>query len=182
MVIYPELRVHRIAVATLREARLREARLREGEAPAEPGFRTGFASASASPASPSPSRFPRSQCLPRLVQPLTLPPMSLSQDLQFAIELARGAGKIVMDHYGKVERLTKRHAEAVTDADRASQRFIVSGLRRRFPNDGVVGEENETGDAITFDVRDPRGRVWVIDPIDGTNNFIAGLGAFGVCI
>ncbi len=108
--------------------------------------------------------------------------MSLSQDLQFAIELARGAGKIVLDHYGKVERLTKRHAEAVTDADRASQRFIVSGLRRRFPTDGVVGEENETGDAITFDVRDPRGRVWVIDPIDGTNNFIAGLGAFGVCI
>ena len=108
--------------------------------------------------------------------------MSFSQDLQFAIELARGAGKIVLDHYGKVERRTKRHAEAVTDADRASQRFIVSGLRRRFPNDGIVGEENDTGDAITFDVREPRGRVWVIDPIDGTNNFIAGLGAFGVCI
>src|SRR3954464_15236524 len=108
--------------------------------------------------------------------------MPLFQDLQFAIELARGAGKIVLDHYGKVERLTKRHAEAVTDADRASQRFIVSGLRRRFPNDGVVGEENDTGDAITFDVGDPRGRVWVIDPIDGTNNFIAGLGFFAVCV
>jgi fructose-1,6-bisphosphatase/inositol monophosphatase family enzyme len=108
--------------------------------------------------------------------------MSLSQDLQFAIELARGAGKIVLDHYGKVARLTKRQAEAVTDADRASQRFIVSGLGRRFPGDGVIGEENDTGDAITFDVGDPRGRVWVIDPIDGTNNFIAGMGAFGVCI
>jgi fructose-1,6-bisphosphatase/inositol monophosphatase family enzyme len=108
--------------------------------------------------------------------------MSLSQDLQFAIELARGAGKIVLDHYGKVERLTKRQAEAVTDADRASQRFIVSGLARRYPGDGIVGEENDTGDAITFDVGDPNGRVWVIDPIDGTNNFIAGLGAFGVCI
>jgi myo-inositol-1(or 4)-monophosphatase len=108
--------------------------------------------------------------------------MSLSKDLQFAIELARGAGKIVLDHYGKVERLTKRHAEAVTDADRASQRFIVAGLKRRFPNDGIVGEENDTGDAITFDVGDSDGRVWVIDPIDGTNNFITGLGAFGVCI
>lgn len=108
--------------------------------------------------------------------------MALTHDLQYAIELARGAGKIVLDHYGKVERLTKRHAEAVTDADRASQRFIVSGLRKRFPSDGIVGEENETGEAITFDVRDPTGRVWVIDPIDGTNNFIAGLGAFAVCI
>jgi len=58
----------------------------------------------------------------------------------------------------------------------------VSGLARRYPGDGIVGEENDTGDAITFDVGDPNGRVWVIDPIDGTNNFIAGLGAFGVCI
>lgn len=108
--------------------------------------------------------------------------MSLAQDLQFAIELARGAAKIVLDHYGKVRRLTKRHAEAVTDADRASQRFIVAGLRRRFPDDGIIGEENDTGEAITFDVPDPHRRVWVIDPIDGTNNFIAGMGAFGVCI
>jgi myo-inositol-1(or 4)-monophosphatase len=108
--------------------------------------------------------------------------MSLTHDLQYAIELARGAGKIVLDHYGKVRRLTKRHEEAVTDADRASQRFIVAGLKRRFPDDGIIGEENETGEAITFDVPNPDRRVWVIDPIDGTNNFIAGMGAFAVCI
>jgi myo-inositol-1(or 4)-monophosphatase len=108
--------------------------------------------------------------------------MSLAHDLQYAIDLARGAGKIVLDHYGKVSRLTKRHQEAVTDADRASQRFIVAGLRRRFPDDGIIGEENETGEAITFDVPDPNRRIWVIDPIDGTNNFIAGMGAFAVCI
>ena len=112
--------------------------------------------------------------------------MSLAHDLQFAIDLARGAGRIVMDQYGKVERLTKTHAaakeEAVTDADRASQRYIVAGLRRRFPDDGVVGEESDTGQSITFECHDPRGRNWVIDPIDGTNNFIAGLGAFAVCI
>ena len=112
--------------------------------------------------------------------------MSLAHDLQYAIDLARGAGRIVLDHYGKVERLTKTHVaatdEAVTEADRASQRLIVAGLRRRFPDDGVVGEESETGQSITFECHDPRGRNWVIDPIDGTNNFIAGLGAFAVCI
>jgi myo-inositol-1(or 4)-monophosphatase len=108
--------------------------------------------------------------------------MSLNYDLQYAIELARGAAKIVSDQYGKVRRLTKRHAEAVTDADRASQRHIVAGLRKRYPNDGIIGEENETGDAITFEVPDPDRRIWVIDPIDGTNNFIAGLGNFAVCI
>lgn len=112
--------------------------------------------------------------------------MSLTHDLQYATELARGAGRIILDHYGKVERLTKTHIaaseEAVTDADRASQRFIVAGLRKRFPKDGIVGEESETGESITFECEDPRGRNWVIDPIDGTNNFIAGLGNFCVCI
>jgi myo-inositol-1(or 4)-monophosphatase len=115
-----------------------------------------------------------------------VPPMSLAHDLQYAIDLARGAGRVVMDQYGKVERLTKTHAaakeEAVTEADRAGQRFIVAGLRRRFPDDGMIGEESETGQSITFECHDPRGRNWVIDPIDGTNNFIAGLGAFAVCI
>jgi len=111
---------------------------------------------------------------------------NLAHDLQYAVELARGAGRIVLEHWGKVERLTKTHAmttsEAVTDADRASQRFIVAGLRRRFEQDGIIGEENDTGSAITFECPDPHGRVWVIDPIDGTNNFVAGLGAFAVCI
>jgi myo-inositol-1(or 4)-monophosphatase len=110
----------------------------------------------------------------------------IEHDLQYAIELARGAGKIVLERYGKVERLTKTHVaanqEAVTEADRASQRFIGAGLKKRFPDDGIIGEESDTGQSITFDTKDPNGRNWVIDPIDGTNNFIAGLGNFAVCI
>ncbi|HZZ43974.1 MAG TPA: inositol monophosphatase [Tepidisphaeraceae bacterium] len=109
-----------------------------------------------------------------------------SHDLQYIIELARGAGKLIRQRYGKVERLTKTHIaadqEAVTDADRESQRFIVAGLKRRWPDDGIIGEESETGSSITADIPDPLARVWVIDPIDGTNNFIAGLGNFAVCI
>jgi len=108
--------------------------------------------------------------------------MPLEADRQFAVSLARGAGKIALEHYGKVARLTKRFDEAVTDADRACQRFIIKALREKYPGEGLVGEENETGHAITFECPDPRGRVWVIDPIDGTNNFIAGFGNFAVCI
>jgi myo-inositol-1(or 4)-monophosphatase len=112
--------------------------------------------------------------------------MNLSEDLNFARNLAREAGKIVRELYGRVDRLTKTHSaakdEAVTEADRAAQRLIVAGLRKRFPNDGIIGEESDTGESITFDVSSAQGRNWVIDPIDGTNNFIAGLGAFGVCI
>ena len=112
--------------------------------------------------------------------------MSLTHDLQYAIETARGAGKIVMEHFGKVERLTKTHAattdEAVTEADRATQRFIVASLRKRFPDDGVIGEESDLGNAITNERAARGSRVWVIDPIDGTNNFIAGFPNFAVCI
>jgi len=108
--------------------------------------------------------------------------MSFRPELDFAIELAHGAGRIVSDHYGKVDRLTKRQAEAVTVADRQSQAFIVAALRKKFPGDGIVGEENDTGDAITFDCPNPMGRNWVIDPIDGTNNFVSGLGNFAVAI
>jgi myo-inositol-1(or 4)-monophosphatase len=110
----------------------------------------------------------------------------IEHDLQYAIELARAAGKVVLESYGKVERLTKTHVaanhEAVTEADRAAQRIIVAGLKKRFPDDGIVGEESDTGESITFDTKNPDGRNWVIDPIDGTNNFIAGLGNFAVCI
>ena len=116
---------------------------------------------------------------------MTTPP-DLSADLRFAVDLAHSAGMIVAKHFGHVERLTKTHAattdEAVTEADRATQRHIVAALRERYPADGLVGEESDTGTSITADVRDPLGRTWVIDPIDGTNNFIAGLGAFAVCI
>ncbi len=112
--------------------------------------------------------------------------MRFSEQLAYVMELARSAGGIVRSRYGKVERLTKTHAattlEAVTDADRESQRHIVAALRSRFPHDGLIGEESDTGDSITFDCHDPMGRNWVIDPIDGTNNFIAGHGAFAVCI
>ncbi len=112
--------------------------------------------------------------------------MSLQHDLQYATDLARGAGRVILDHYGKVERLTKTNSattdEAVTDADRASQRYIVAGLRQRFPTDGLIGEESDSGATITADIPNPDGRVWVIDPIDGTNNFISGLGNFAVCI
>jgi myo-inositol-1(or 4)-monophosphatase len=111
---------------------------------------------------------------------------TLAQDLQFTVELARSAAKLVGQRAGKTPRLTKTHAattaEAVTEADRASQRLIVSGLRKRFPEDGIIGEENESGDAITNDHPGAGSRVWVIDPIDGTNNFVAGLPIFAVCI
>jgi myo-inositol-1(or 4)-monophosphatase len=104
-------------------------------------------------------------------------------DLDAVVALARRAGAVARGHWGRVERLTKRGGvEAVTEADRACQALIIEELRRRHPGDGIIGEEDEHGLGITHQVPAGCERVWVIDPIDGTNNFVAGLGAFAVCI
>ena len=77
-------------------------------------------------------------------------------------------------------RLTKTHVgrQRVRRSPRPtapSQRFIVAGLRkRRFQDDGIVGEESETGQPSPSNATTRAARNWVIDPIDGTNNFIAG--------
>jgi len=68
----------------------------------------------------------------------------------------RGAGKIVVDHYGKVERLTKRHAEAVTDADRGKPSVSFVGRPPAPfspPMASSVKGKRPPGEAITFDVR-----------------------------
>lgn len=112
--------------------------------------------------------------------------MNRREELNVVIEIARAAGSLAMEQYGKVLRLTKTNRatqnEAVTEADRSCQRLIVSHLKEHFPTDGIIGEESDDGADITVDVRDPRGRVWVIDPIDGTNNFIGGADNFAVCL
>ena len=111
--------------------------------------------------------------------------MTTTDDLQFVRDLARSTAALVRDQAGHVERLTKTHAtttdEAVTACDRAAQRHIFTALRARFPDDGFIGEESDDGSGITH-VAARNDRVWVIDPIDGTNNFVAGLGCWAVCI
>src|SRR5262245_25129500 len=63
----------------------------------------------------------------------------------------------------------------VTDMDRASERLIVEGIRARRPNDGIVGEEGA-------DVSGASGVRWLIDPIDGTTNYLYGHPGFAVSI
>ncbi len=118
--------------------------------------------------------------------------MATREDLDLAIGLARAAAALARASAGATERLLKASpgeriagwdaVEAVTEADRAAQRLIVAGLARACPDDGIIGEESDGGAGIT--ARAPRAgaRTWVIDPIDGTNNYVAGLGCWAVCI
>lgn len=90
--------------------------------------------------------------------------------LDTAIEAILAAGEIVKKHYrGSFELSTKRnYRDLLTSADLASEKIIIDVIRTSFPADKILSEETEKCD-IHED------SLWVVDPIDGTSNFAAGL-------
>ena len=103
------------------------------------------------------------------------------RELKTAVELARAAGAAILDLYeGPINVEQKTSAddiEPVTQADRIANELIVNGLKREFPNDGILAEES-----VDTKRRLEKSRVWMVDPLDGTNGFIDGNGDFAVQI
>lgn len=90
----------------------------------------------------------------------------------------QAAGRVLVDTQSAVIELgtkTSDYDSLVTEADLRAESEIVSLIRRRFPQDGVVAEETGTHNA-------GQEYTWVIDPLDGTSNYAAGLPLFGVSI
>ena len=85
--------------------------------------------------------------------------------LAAAVEAARAAGRVALKYYsGGFEIVLKPDATPVTQADREAERTIVEILGRAFPEHGFLGEEfGGSGNTATR---------WIIDPIDGTKNFV----------
>src|ERR1051326_4447177 len=102
-------------------------------------------------------------------------------ELKIAIELGRSAGAAILAQYKKplqVEQKTNADdVEPVTQADRLANELIVNGLKQQFPSDGILAEES-----IDTERRLSKSRVWMVDPLDGTNGFIDGNGDFAVQI
>lgn len=102
-------------------------------------------------------------------------------ELKIALDLARQAGAAILDLYQgplEIEQKTEfDDLEPVTQADRIANDLIVHALRREFPDDGILAEES-----ADTDHRLKKERVWMIDPLDGTNGFIDGNGDFAVQI
>ena len=69
--------------------------------------------------------------------------------------------------------------DLVTDADEAAERVITAGLLKRFPGCIVVGEEAVAADPALLGALDGADLAFVVDPVDGTANFAAGLPLFG---
>ena len=104
------------------------------------------------------------------------------REMRVALKLAREAGAAILDYYDRplhVERKVDadEQTEPVTQADRAANELIVAGLRREFPDDGILAEES-----VDTERRLAKRRVWMVDPLDGTNGFIARDGDFAVQI
>ena len=100
----------------------------------------------------------------------------MTPDLQFAIELADAADAITMRHYqsSSLSVRTKSDKTPVSEADEAVERLLRERLAAERPNDGILGEEFGTsGDAA---------RRWVIDPIDGTKNYVRGIPVYATLI
>lgn len=111
------------------------------------------------------------------------PPMSRwGAELDFAIETARTAGIVLMDRYERLERIDHKSAtDVVTEADHLSEELVIAAIRARFPADAILAEESGAHGASATTAQ-ANGRVWVIDPLDGTVNYANGLPVFCVSI
>jgi myo-inositol-1(or 4)-monophosphatase len=99
--------------------------------------------------------------------------------MTIALRAARAAGALIQRASGRLDRVqidTKGRNDFVTEVDRASEQLIIEHLRRAYPDHSFVGEESGTQPG-----RDPDS-VWIIDPLDGTTNFIYGIPHYAISI
>jgi len=94
----------------------------------------------------------------------------LADDVRLAGELVRDAGRLAreMRRGGIAAEQKSSVSDLVTAADRGAEELVVGRLGRERPDDGVLGEEGAARESRS-------GRRWVIDPVDGTYNFVSGL-------
>ena len=106
----------------------------------------------------------------------------LSQMLETAVVAARLAGQRAMEELRYTHATIKNGNELVTQADPICQKIIIDRIREMYPEHGFIAEEGENGTLLSVPPRSGEPIWWVIDPIDGTNNFANGMLCFSVSI
>src|SRR6202789_2740463 len=102
--------------------------------------------------------------------------MSYQNELTIGAMIARKSGDLALKiREGNIGIESKSDESPVTIADRACEKLIVEELQKAFPDDGLLGEEGAARESSN-------GRKWIIDPIDGTRDFIRGTRAWSVLI
>jgi myo-inositol-1(or 4)-monophosphatase len=93
-----------------------------------------------------------------------------------AIAAAREAGKILLENFGRIERVdTKGVRDLVSNVDIASEKRIIELIKSGYPGHSILCEESE-GEETDSDYK------WIIDPLDGTHNYIYGIDTYGISI
>ena len=97
--------------------------------------------------------------------------------IEFAKSTAKEAGNILMEHFGNISSFDHKSTEIdlVTIADTKSEAYIIDRIKATFPEHHIIAEESD----ITNGNSDYR---WVIDPLDGTTNFAAGIPYWAISI
>jgi myo-inositol-1(or 4)-monophosphatase len=88
-------------------------------------------------------------------------------ELELALHAAREAASLISARTGAEHVRHKGRADLVTEVDEAVERLVAGLIRERFPGDAVVGEELSSAAVAA-------GRRWIVDPVDGTTNFVHG--------
>jgi 3'(2'), 5'-bisphosphate nucleotidase len=101
-----------------------------------------------------------------------------SKEIEVATQLARTAGHAILAIYARDFSVTyKNPNDPVTEADHRANAIIVNGLQAQFPRDTLVSEESPFPEPSHI-----TGRVWYVDPLDGTKEFIGKNGEFSIMI
>jgi myo-inositol-1(or 4)-monophosphatase len=102
---------------------------------------------------------------------MVLEQRDLSRILETAIVAARLAGQRAMEEINYIKASVKNATELVTQADARCQQIIIDRIKENYPDHGFVAEEGDEGKIFKQPPRGAELLWWVIDPIDGTNNF-----------
>ena len=112
--------------------------------------------------------------------------IDLKEALDHSIETAKKAGKLLLKHQKQLGKLKTSYKEGqglVSKADVESENLIIKSLLKKFPETEVLGEESSFAQNIkNYSEVKKNPFTWIIDPLDGTTNFLSGFDYYGVCI
>lgn len=109
--------------------------------------------------------------------------------LKLALELGVKASKLLLEKQKKLSslKITTKVAQGIaSNADVESEKLVIKGIQKKYPEHFILAEESAykeyMGEMNRYKFLKEKEWVWVIDPLDGTNNFLNGLDYYGVCI
>ena len=96
--------------------------------------------------------------------------------LKTAVGAAKEAGDFILNRFGKIKKIeSKGDRNFATDVDKEAERLIIKKVKECFPDHGILAEESGKDNV-------DRDYLWIIDPLDGTHNFMRDINIFGVSI